>query len=230
MSALRSLTEGKQTCRGRAKIDANDPTRAIEVGSPYHLPGSVRAVAMSDGHWQLEGTAAELYQRYLVPAITTKWAEDLLDRARPRAREAVLDVACGTGVVARLAARRVAPAQVTGLDLNPGMLAVARGVPNEGAQISWIEGSALDLPFPPASFDVVLCQLGLQFFPNQRRALGEMRRVLKDIGRAALSVYGPIERTPGAYAFVLALGTSLPYGPNRAASAIGRRADDICSL
>ena len=53
-------------------------------------------------------------------------------------------------------------------------MAVARGVPNEGAQISWIEGSALDLPFPPASFDVVLCQLGLQFFPNQRRALGEM--------------------------------------------------------
>jgi ubiquinone/menaquinone biosynthesis C-methylase UbiE len=170
---------------------------------------------MSDGHWQLEGTAAELYQRYLVPAITTKWAEDLLDRARPRAREAVLDVACGTGVVARLAARRVAPAQVTGLDLNPGMLAVARGVPNEGAQISWIEGSALDLPFPPASFDVVLCQLGLQFFPDQRRALGEMRRVLKDIGRAALSVYGPIERTPGAYAFVLALDEVLGADSSR---------------
>jgi ubiquinone/menaquinone biosynthesis C-methylase UbiE len=54
---------------------------------------------MGNGHWQLKGSAAELYQRYLVPAITTKWAEDLVNRAQPRAEEAVLDVACGTGVV-----------------------------------------------------------------------------------------------------------------------------------
>lgn len=158
---------------------------------------------MGNGHWQLEGSAAELYQRYLVPAITIKWAEDLVGRARPRAGEAVLDVACGTGVVARVAAK--AHAQVTGLDLNAGMLAVAGGVPSEGTQINWIEGSALDLPFPPDSFDVVLCQLGLQFFPDQGRALREMRRVLKNSGRTALSVYSPIERTPGANAFVLAL-------------------------
>jgi ubiquinone/menaquinone biosynthesis C-methylase UbiE len=155
------------------------------------------------GHWQLEGSAAELYQLYLVPAITTKWAEDLVDRARPRAGEAVLDVACGTGVVARRAAK--AGAEVTGLDLNGSMLAVARGLPSEGAPIHWIEGSALDLPFSPDSFDVVLCQLGLQFFPDQRQALREMRRVLRSTGRTALSVYSSIERTPGAYAFVLAL-------------------------
>ena len=167
---------------------------------------------MSGGHWQLEGSAAELYQRYLVPAITTKWAEDLVDRARVRAGEAVLDIACGTGVVARLAAKRMRYGRVTGLDLNAAMLAVARGVLNEGAPITWIEGSALDLPFPPDNFDVVLCQLGLQFFPDQERALREMRRVLKKSGRAALSVYSPIERTPGAHAFVLALDEVL--GPN----------------
>ena len=97
---------------------------------------------MNNGHWQLEGSAAELYQRYLVPAITMKWAEDLVDRAQPRAGEAVLDVACGTGVVARLAAKRVAQGQVTGLDLNAGMMAVARSVTNNGAPINWIEGSA----------------------------------------------------------------------------------------
>jgi ubiquinone/menaquinone biosynthesis C-methylase UbiE len=162
---------------------------------------------MSDGYWQLEGNAAELYQRYLVPAITTKWAEDLVARARLRAGDIVLDVACGTGVVARLAAKRAG--QVTGLDLNAGMLAVARTLENEGPPISWMDGSALDLPFQPESFDVVLCQLGLQFFPDQLRALHEMRRVLREGGRAALSVFSPIERTPGANAFVRALDEAL---------------------
>jgi len=90
---------------------------------------------MSDGHWQLEGSAAELYQRHLVPGITSKWAKDLVHRARIRSDEEVLDVACGTGVVARLAASKVAPGQVTGLDLNAGMLAVARGVLNEGVSV-----------------------------------------------------------------------------------------------
>ena len=115
---------------------------------------------MGNGHWQLEGSAAELYQRYLVPAITTKWGEDLIDRARPRAGEAVLDVACGTGVVTRLAAEATGDGHVTGLDLNAGMLAVAREVPGEGAPITWIEASALDLPFAAETFDVVVCQLG----------------------------------------------------------------------
>jgi trans-aconitate methyltransferase len=96
-------------------------------------------------HWQLDGSAPELYQKYLVPAITTKWAEDLVGRAQPRAEEAVLDIACGTGVVARLAGKRMAQGRVTGLDLNRGMLAVARTLPSEGVPIDWIEGSALDL-------------------------------------------------------------------------------------
>lgn len=170
---------------------------------------------MSIEHWQLEGSAAELYQRYLVPAITTKWAQDLIDRVQPRAGEAVLDIACGTGVLARLAAQKVTDGQVTGLDLNPGMLAVARDLPNDGRPITWIEGSALDLPFPPDSFDVVLCQLGLQFFPDQKRAVREMRRVLRNSGRAALSVYSPIERTPGAHAFVLALDEVLGTDSSR---------------
>jgi len=72
--------------------------------------------------------------------------------------------------------------------------------------VAELMGSALDLPFPQDSFDVALCQLGLQFFPDQGRALREMRRVLRITGRAALSVYSPIERTPGANAFALALG------------------------
>ena len=160
---------------------------------------------MSDEHWQLDGSAAELYQRYLVPGITAKWAKDLVDRARLRGGEDVIDVACGTGVVARLAASKVTPGRVTGLDLNAGMLAVARGVLNEGASVDWLEGSALDLPFPSGRVDALLCQLGLQFFPDQPRALREMRRVVRERGRIALSVYSAIDRTPGANAFVSAL-------------------------
>jgi ubiquinone/menaquinone biosynthesis C-methylase UbiE len=171
---------------------------------------------MSDGHWQLEGTAAaELFERYLVPAITAKWAEDLLDRAQPREGEAVLDIACGTGVVARLAAKRMGRGLVAGLDLNAGMLAVARNAPADGAAPIWIEGSALDLPFPADSFDLAVCQQGLQFFPDQRKALGETRRVLKGGGRAALSVYSRTERTPGANAFVLALDDVLGRDASR---------------
>jgi SAM-dependent methyltransferase len=170
---------------------------------------------MSNRHWQLDGSAPELYERYLVPAITIKWAQDLVDRVQPRAGEAVLDIACGTGVVARCAAKRMTGGRVIGLDLNAGMLAVARGAPNEGAAISWIEGSALDLPFHSESFDAVLCQLGLQFFPDRGRALREMRRVLRDAGRAALSVYSLIERTPGANAFVLALDEVLGADASR---------------
>jgi ubiquinone/menaquinone biosynthesis C-methylase UbiE len=164
------------------------------------------------GHWQLDGSAPELYQKYLVPAITTKWAEDLIDRARPLAGESVLDIACGTGIVARLAAKRMVEGRVAGLDLNKAMLAVARTQPSAGLPIDWIEGSALDLPFRAESVDLTLCQLGLQFFPDQRRALREMRRVLSPSGRVALSVYSPIERTPGTNAFVLALDRVL--GPD----------------
>jgi ubiquinone/menaquinone biosynthesis C-methylase UbiE len=167
---------------------------------------------MGDGHWQLEGSAAELYQRYLVPLITSKRAEDLVRRTQLREGEDVLDVACGTGVVARLAARKVAPGCVTALDLNPGMLTVARSILSEGAPVSWIKGSALNLPFPSARFDVVFCQLGLQFFPDQARALREFRRVARERGRAAISVYSAIERTPGAAAFAGALDKVL--GPD----------------
>jgi len=163
-------------------------------------------------HWQLDGSAPELYQKYLVPAITTKWAEDLVSRALPQARESVLDIACGTGVVARLVGKRMTSGRVTGLDLNRGMLAVGRTLPSLGAPVDWVEGSALDLPFSAGQFNVVLCQLGLQFFPDRRRALLEMRRVLSPSGRVALGVYSPIEQTPGAHAFVLALDRIL--GPN----------------
>lgn len=162
-------------------------------------------------HWQVEGGAPELYERYLVPTITSLWAADLIDRARLSPQARVLDIACGTGAVTRLAAQRIATGRVVGLDSNPGMLVVARTA-NKGASIEWQEGNALSLPFEDSSFDVVLCQLGLQFFPDRSLALREMERVLAPSGRVALSVYSAIERTPAAHAFVRALDQHL--GPD----------------
>ncbi|TJW44306.1 MAG: methyltransferase domain-containing protein [Mesorhizobium sp.] len=167
--------------------------------------------------WQLEGSAAELYERYLVPAITALWTADLVDRAAPQSGERVLDVACGTGVVARSAAERMGDGQVVGLDINAGMLAVARSMPRSaGPNIDWYEGSALEMPFPDATFDLVLCQLGLQFFPDRSSALGEMFRVLVPNGRLALSVFSAIEHTPAAKALADALDRHV--GPGASAT------------
>jgi ubiquinone/menaquinone biosynthesis C-methylase UbiE len=171
---------------------------------------------MSDQeHWQLNGSAPELYERYLVPAITSIWARDLIDRARPRPTDRLLDVACGTGAVTRLAAERIAGGRVVGLDYNAGMLSVARSTHAVSTPIEWIEGSALELPFAARSFDIVLCQLGLQFFPDKPLALREMHRVLVQDGRVALGVYSAIERTPAAHAFACALDEYLGQDASR---------------
>jgi ubiquinone/menaquinone biosynthesis C-methylase UbiE len=90
-------------------------------------------------HWQMDAGAPKLFERYLVPAITSVWANDLLDRVGPRHGESVLDIACGTGVVARLAEQRGHVGRLVGIDINTPMLAAARP---KSATIEWIEGSA----------------------------------------------------------------------------------------
>lgn len=137
-------------------------------------------------------SAPENYQRFFVPAIGEPLARHTLNVARLRPGEHVLDVGCGTGVVTRMAAEQVGPdGKVAGLDVNPGMLAVARSVTPADANIEWHEASAEEMPFPDASFDVVLCQLSLQFVPDRARAAREMRRVLKDGGRLVITLPGP---------------------------------------
>lgn len=146
------------------------------------------------------GSAPENYQRFFVPAIGRPVAEDLIAAADLQPGERVLDVACGTGVVTRLAAEAVAPSgKVVGLDVNPGMLAVARNETPPDVAIEWCEASAESIPLPDNSFDAVLCQMGLQFVPNKLAALGEMRRVLAPGGRVLISVPGP---TPPMFAIM----------------------------
>jgi ubiquinone/menaquinone biosynthesis C-methylase UbiE len=135
---------------------------------------------------------AENYERYFVPAIAAPLAEDLLQTAALRPGERVIDVACGTGVVTRGAAARVGgDGSVAGVDVNPAMLHVARAVTPPGTSIRWYEASADAMPLPDDGFDVVLCQMGLQFFPDKVAALREMRRVLAPGGRLVLNLPGP---------------------------------------
>jgi ubiquinone/menaquinone biosynthesis C-methylase UbiE len=149
---------------------------------------------------QYGGNAAENYERYFVPTIGTPFATALLDAAGLRRGERVLDIACGTGVVTRLAAERVGTeGTVAGLDLNPAMLAVARSVPSSGAGIEWYEASAESLPLADGSFDIVLSSLGLQFVPDKASALREMHRVLAPEGRLAIATVGP---TPPLFAIL----------------------------
>jgi ubiquinone/menaquinone biosynthesis C-methylase UbiE len=141
--------------------------------------------------WQLTAHAAQQYERYTARYILGPWVPLLVDAARVAEGERVLDVACGTGVVTRNAAQRVGRSgRVVGVDLNANMIAVARSLPAlTGASIAWLEGSALELPFKHSSFDVVLCQQGLQYFPDKLIALQQMRRVLVHGGRLALCIW-----------------------------------------
>jgi ubiquinone/menaquinone biosynthesis C-methylase UbiE len=154
------------------------------------------------GQWQVAGSAPEIYERELVPAVFGAWAPILVELAHPRLGDRVIDVACGTGIVARIATERVGPTgAVVGIDLNPGMLSVARSVVStgvgSGGSPQWEEASADKLPFPDGSFDVVYCQLGLQFFADRAAALREMHRVLGAEGRIALMVWRGINESPG---------------------------------
>ena len=149
--------------------------------------------------FQLSLAAAEAYESMFVPAIFGEWAPHLVQAAGVAPGQAVLDVACGTGVVAREAADRMGGrGRVVGLDLNQGMLAVARRLRPD---IEWRQGDAAELPFDDGSFDVVLCQAALMFFPDRGGALREMARVAAEGGTVAVQVWDRLEAQPGYQPF-----------------------------
>ncbi len=157
-------------------------------------------MATSTETFQLSVTAAELYESKFVPAFFAEWAPHLVDLADVGPGQAVLDVACGTGIVARTAADRLAgTGRVVGVDLNEAMLTVARRVRPD---LEWRQGDAGALPFPAASFDRVLCQMALMFFPDRREALREMRRVAAPRATVALLVPGRLADQPAYGPFV----------------------------
>lgn len=140
------------------------------------------------------------YHEHLVPRIFDPLALVLLEASRFSRGEHMLDVACGPGTVARMAAELVGPfGRVTAADISEEMLAVAQGLPartSEAAPVEYVVAGAEKLPFPDQEFDLVICQQGLQFFPDQKAALLEMRRVLKPSGRIAVAVWAEIQQCP----------------------------------
>lgn len=139
-----------------------------------------------DGAWA--------YERLHVEAVFRRWAEPMLEAAGVAKGHRVLDVACGTGVVAREALARVGSAgSITGLDVGPGMLAVASSIE---PGVEWREGDASALPFDDDEFDAVVCQFGLMFFRDQVGAIREMLRCAKPGARITVAVWEALERSP----------------------------------
>ncbi len=129
----------------------------------------------------------EVYERYLVEPLFRPFAEEALNRLNPAPDDSLLDVACGTGIVARLARLRLgSQARIVGVDTAPAMLAVAR---QAESTIDWREGNAMKLPIQDAQFTLVSCHQGLQFFPDKLAAVREMHRVLATGGRVVIAVW-----------------------------------------
>lgn len=148
--------------------------------------------------WQLNGNAPEAYEKYLVPAIFKKWAGYLVEQAGLKPGDRILDLCCGTGIVACTAAAHIGMNNlIAGLDINEGMLAVARKTSSRMyPEIEWHPGDASAIPFTDGSFDAVLCQQAFQFFPDPPAVLNEMYRVLVPNGRLAINVLRPIQYSP----------------------------------
>jgi SAM-dependent methyltransferase len=149
---------------------------------------------------QVSTEAAEVYEQFFVPALFGQFAPLVAEAAGAAPGQRSLDVACGTGVLAREMHRRTAPGgRATGLDRNPGMLAVAR---RTEPAVDWLEAKAEALPLPDGHFDAVVSQFGLMFFEDRVAALGEMWRVLRPGGCLVVAVWDALEKLPGFAALV----------------------------
>ena len=150
--------------------------------------------------FQIPLEVAEAYEAMFVPSIFAEWAPETLAAAGVGPGTRLLDVACGTGIVARTAVDLVrSSGSVTGVDLNEAMLTVARRVRPE---IDWQQGDVAALPFDDDAFDAVTCQMAMMFFPDRRRAFAEMGRVTSPGGAVVITVPAALDDQPAYRMFV----------------------------
>ena len=161
------------------------------------------------------GSIPDLYERYLVPLIFQPYADDLVNRVVEREPSSVLELAAGTGVVTRaLASRLIEIAAITATDLNQPMIDHAANI-GTSRPVTWRQADAVSLPFDDESFDAVVCQFGVMFFPDRHRAYTEMRRVLRPGGVALFNVWDSIEHNDFAHVVTQAVATVFADDPPR---------------
>ncbi len=151
------------------------------------------------------GSIPQLYEQYLVPLIFEPYAADLVPRIALRRPARVLEIAAGTGVVTRHLARTLSPAtSIVATDLNQAMLDQAATV-RTSRPVEWRQADAMQLPFDDATFDVIVCQFGVMFFPDKPRAFAEARRLLRPGGSFFFNVWDRIEHNEFAHTITQSL-------------------------
>ncbi len=171
---------------------------------------------MTESDKVFAGSIPEFYDTYLVPLIFEAYASDIAERVAALAPETVLETAAGSGVVTRaLAPRLESGARYIVTDLNQPMLDHAAARQGSDTRITWRQADALDLPFDDASFDVVVCQFGVMFFPDRLAGYAEARRVLKPGGSFLFNVWDRIDANEFADVVTEAAATVFPDDPPR---------------
>ncbi|MEO8486626.1 MAG: class I SAM-dependent methyltransferase [Betaproteobacteria bacterium] len=161
------------------------------------------------------GSIPQLYERLLVPLIFEPYATDLARRVAQRAPRRVLEIAAGTGVVTRHLAKLLpASVAIVATDLNPPMIEHAAAI-GTSRPVDWRQADAMQLPFDDGTFDAVVCQFGVMFFPDKGKAFAEARRVLRPGGTLLFNAWDRIEENEFALVVTEALATAFPDDPPR---------------
>ncbi|MGQ0760608.1 MAG: class I SAM-dependent methyltransferase [Acidobacteriota bacterium] len=160
------------------------------------------------------GSIPENYDRYLGPVLFEPYAQDLVERVNAPEGGRLLEIACGTGIVTRHLRDRLPPSvKIVATDLNEAMISYARQKFRADENVEWKPADALDLPFGDESFDAIVCQFGLMFFPDKQRGVSEAFRVLKPDGQYTFSVWDAIERVDLAKATETVIKQFFPENP-----------------
>ena len=162
-----------------------------------------------------DGSIPKLYEMYFVPMVFQPYAADLVSRLPSKSLSNVLEIAAGTGVVTRvLAATLPEKVSIVATDLNEAMLEHARSIGTR-RPVEWTQADVMSLPFPNETFDAVICQFGVMFFPDKAKAFAEVHRVLRPGGVFVFNTWDRIEENQFAETVTTALAPLFPDDPPR---------------